>query len=327
MKIAITGVTGFVGGHLVRRLSAKGHQVIGVGRQATPPKALAQLCEYVQADVSQPIPNIDCDIAIHSAGLASDRGSYDDFYQANVKGTEHFYQATHSAKRFIQISSASVYPLTEKIIQESDALLETCPSIYGKTKMLAEDYLLGLTDNKPKLLIRPRAIYGANDRVILPRILNMAKRGKITVPGDLRVNISMTHIDNLMDAIELGFDYDAPQATVLNVCDEEVYSLRDIVTKLIEKAHKEALPVRSLSPKFVKTIAKIGLSLGINMPFTPQSIDYVTNSTVLDLSKTKATLGYKAQTDFWKEVDGIVAWVDSVGLEQVKAGGKELAWV
>jgi len=327
MKIAISGVTGFLGGHLARRLSAKGHQIIGLSRQVNPPKAVHQWMTYQQADITQTIVPIDCDIAIHCAGFVSDRGAYDVFYKANVVGTQHFYEACRSSRLFIQISSVSVYPLMDKIIKETDAKLAQCPSHYGKTNLLAEQYLQELNDQKPKIILRPRAIYGAGDRTILPRILNMVKGVKIVVPGDLRVNISMTSVHNLLNAIELAFSYQAPNTAIFNIADTEIYELRTVVQRLIQLGYGQDFPIRSLPPQLVKVIAKIANGIGIQLPFSSQSIDYVNHSSVLDLSAIQSELGYEAKTDLWQELDVIKAWVDRVGLDVVKVGGKELAWM
>jgi len=42
MKIAITGGTGFVGGHLARRLIADGHEVVHISRNAGAEDALGR---------------------------------------------------------------------------------------------------------------------------------------------------------------------------------------------------------------------------------------------------------------------------------------------
>src|SRR5262245_19013313 len=43
MRILITGMTGFVGGHLVENLVSGGHALFGFGRRAAWPAALAHL--------------------------------------------------------------------------------------------------------------------------------------------------------------------------------------------------------------------------------------------------------------------------------------------
>ena len=53
MRIAVTGSTGFIGGHLVRRLAADGHRVLALGRRPSSPASLAGI-DYAAWDLGHP---------------------------------------------------------------------------------------------------------------------------------------------------------------------------------------------------------------------------------------------------------------------------------
>src|SRR4051812_5015617 len=106
MRILITGITGFVGGHLVERLvAAGGHVLFGIGRQAEWPDGLRHLAgaaevhaaeladgPRVEAVVRQTRP----DWVLHLAGYANTGGSFrepDRCWSDNLTATRSLYDA------------------------------------------------------------------------------------------------------------------------------------------------------------------------------------------------------------------------------------------
>jgi nucleoside-diphosphate-sugar epimerase len=83
-KILITGVNGFVGKHLVREISTRGHTAYGAGREETAhPEISSILSAYFIADLTNPdevakIPLEDIDVVISLAGLARAGDSFKD---------------------------------------------------------------------------------------------------------------------------------------------------------------------------------------------------------------------------------------------------------
>jgi len=140
MKILITGTSGFIGGHLLRHLSQSGHDLIAWSRQAKPPKGLEKFASYQSVDILKEVPNVKVDLCIHCAGYASDVGGWSSFYQNNVQTTINIFQAV-DAKRWVNVSSASVYPLLSKSISEEDIDEDNFPSLYGKSKYVAENWI------------------------------------------------------------------------------------------------------------------------------------------------------------------------------------------
>src|SRR5579884_658455 len=106
MRILITGITGFVGGHLVEALvSAGGHTLAGISRQANWPAPLAHLAGAAElhaaelADggrVEAVLRQFRPDWLIHLAGYANTGASFrepDRCWADNLGATRSLYDA------------------------------------------------------------------------------------------------------------------------------------------------------------------------------------------------------------------------------------------
>src|SRR5262245_43387008 len=106
MRILITGITGFVGGHLTEALRAEGgHKLVGVSRQASWGPAwvhlegAAELHAFDLLDtraVERVVVNLKPEWVFHFAGYANPRKSIQEHEQCwrdNVEGTRKLYEA------------------------------------------------------------------------------------------------------------------------------------------------------------------------------------------------------------------------------------------
>lgn len=325
--MAITGATGFVGAHLVRHFSQKGYEVLAIGRQSNPPAKLTQYASWMKADITKHVPDIQADIVIHCAAHASDKGNFSTFNSVNLLGTTKVFQASPSKCKFIYISSASVYKYSDQAISEDFKMVDSEKFKYGLTKQTGETYLHVMADrNKNVTILRPRAIYGTHDRVLMPRILQLAKGKKVWLPGNLNYKASMTSIKNLIHAIELAIP-SKKTYTIYNVADEEIYNLREVIETTLKSAYSDSLIFKEIPMKPLKLITKIIEKLGVPSRLSSQSLDYMSHDFVLDIKKIKTELGYSPTTNFHKELPSIEHWIKNTGIERVKNGDKSIPWL
>lgn len=106
---------------------------------------------------------------------------------------------------FVQMSSQIVYGDMSGLGKEKLITAETVPSeptVYGKSKMMAERGLMALVDDSFQVAImRPPLIYSEYARDNFPRLVNFAK--KMPIFPKLENKQSMVYVDNLCELVKL----------------------------------------------------------------------------------------------------------------------------
>ncbi len=329
MKIVITGANGFVGAALCRYFSKAGHSVIAVGRQVEPPANLLKYATYIPADISTTLPLIEAHVCIHAAGLASDTATYPELYQNNVTGTKNILAAAANCQYFIQISSSSVYNFGSQPMLEHEASLEANLSDYGQTKLLAEllvqEYI---PVNQKRLILRPRAIYGLGDRVLLPRLLKLVNRNKLYCPVPPDIQTSLTHVENIAYAISLFLQKENPAALqVYNIADEPGYNLRESAIQILEAVNQKPLKLITVPAAALKALVSINNIVPISPNLNPFVLGMLTKHSVLDISKIKKELNFAPAHTFNNTISDISQWITGMGgLPEYKKSYQEAPW-
>ena len=155
------------------------------------------------------------DAVYNVSGLAhanARQGSEELYYQVN--GQLPIDVATKAKEEgvplFVQMSSQIVYGDMSRLGEEKMITAETVPSeptVYGKSKMMAERGLMTLVDDNFQVAImRPPLIYSEFARDNFPRLVNFAK--KMPIFPKLENKQSMVYVDNLCELIKLIIEYD-----------------------------------------------------------------------------------------------------------------------
>ncbi len=195
-----------MGGAVVKRLKACGIHVSSFSRNLY--TGLASL-DVVQiqgslsdaASVRRACQGVD--IVFHAAAKTGVWGSYADYYQTNVTGTENVISACFSENidYLIHTSSPSVVFDGRDMagVKESPPYPRRFAAHYPKTKAIAEQAVIKASQKGLKtIVLRPHLIWGPEDTSLVPRIIARAHRLVKVGAGDNLVDT--VYIDNAADA-------------------------------------------------------------------------------------------------------------------------------
>lgn len=302
----VTGGNGFLGSWLCRSLVARGKSVLATYRKT--PLAIPGV-EWIQLELSQAEPGhfaaYEFDRVVHCAALSGPWGTRRDFYRCNVKATEGLVKALrqHRLKRFVHISTASVYVSKTPQIQvrETDPLPPQFMNLYAETKRLAEKIVLSerASQGLPAILLRPQGIIGDGDPSIFPRILRVAQKGVLPVIGTGDTKIDLTYVDNVVEAIHLALE--APEkfeGHIYNVTNDEPLPLYDtfryVLSRLDYKVRERRLPL-PIAWKLATGLESLHSTFRIlgEPTLTRYSTSVLGVSRILSVEAIKRDLGYR----------------------------------
>jgi nucleoside-diphosphate-sugar epimerase len=301
VRVLLTGANGFVGRRIAVAARASGWEVIGVGRSArsAEPELLAG---YLRHDLRAPLDwHAEVDAVVHCAALATAWASPKDVIEANVTGTRHVlaWARQHGCPRLVFVSSTSVlyrdehqFDLTEDSPVPTD---ENQITVYSRTKAVGER--LVATYPGPWAVVRPRAVFGPGDTVLLPRILRAARWGvlpRFERDGDPPVTTDLTYVDNVA--------HDIVQAVrrqvggILHATNGEPVELYPFLDDVLARMGVRAR-WRRVSPPVAMGLARAAewvsmLALDYREPpLTRFGVSVLAYSKTFDVARTRAALG------------------------------------
>jgi len=309
MNVLVTGGTGFLGLALCRALRARGDTVASLARARTP-ELDALGVEQFEGDVA----DLDAvlrasrgrEAVVHTAAKAGAWGRLEDYYAANVRGTDNVLAACgmNGVARLVHTSTPSVVHAGGDLegVDESTPYARHFLAHYPATKKIAEQRVLAA--NSPTLgtiALRPHLIWGPGDNQLLPRIADRARRGRLRFIGDPGKRIDVTYIDNAVQAHLDALDRLAPGAACAGrayfISDGEPVSTEGIVNSLL-RAVGVAPESRRLPRGFAYAVGlvleKVYALFGIEAepPLTRFVVEQLSTSHWFDLGAARRDLGY-----------------------------------
>jgi nucleoside-diphosphate-sugar epimerase len=335
MKAAITGGTGFIGSRLVERLVEKGYTVrclVRKSSQVEPLKKLGvELCygDLLDHDSLRSLTK-GGDLVYHLAAMVTDWGSKRDFYRMNVEATRVLLEASKDSgvKRFIYMSSSTVVWKSDiwevhdiNDIDESYPYPDKYNDYYNETKADAERFVTGFHEGTglETVVLRPSNVWGAGDRVILPRIVLAARKGILFPMGSGHRWVSPCHVDNLIHALLLLAENGSRGGNIYFVNDGVKIEHIEFLSKLlsavgVEWAPKITIPY-SLAYGFAYAMEKLFRIVNSQNPpvLTRFAVAALAGSRSYSIEKARREIGYKPVVNMDEGLNKLADWIKGIG--------------
>lgn len=308
MNILITGVHGFVGSNLVKKL-AQNNTVYGLDIVAPEKEGVAKTFGWDDLDNGS-IPAIDA--IIHLAGKAHDTrnmSAADVYFKVNTGLTQRifdWYLANKTATKFIffsTVKSAADYVPGNILTEEC---VPTPVGPYGESKIKAENYIIekfapaalsrpyhnfddsdSVVAGKQVYIMRPCMIHGPGNKGNLNLLYGVVSKGIPWPLGAFENRRSFTSVENLCFVID-GILNKAVPSGIYHMGDDEALSTNELIQVICSTLGKKAR-IWKLPKGLMNGIAKVGGWL--HLPLNPLRMQKLTENYVVSNAKIKAALG------------------------------------
>lgn len=304
----VTGGSGFVGGHLVRRLLSDGWRVKALGRSAEARASLRALgAEPVAGDLSDRAAltrGMDgVEVVFHVAAHFDLWGPIALFRRINVEGTRNVVEAAERAgvRRVVHVGAAAVVmgrPEPMRGVTEGLPLHKMPFAPYATSKAEAEDLLLAANGRRAGLslvAVRPPFVWGPG-MPALDHMVEAVRAGRFRWIAGGGQALSTCHVDNLCHALILAADR-GPGGRAWFVGDGEDTTLKSFLTHLL--ASRGVTPGDRAVP-FAVAWAMAGVTGMVwrvfrrkgEPPITRQMLRLIGKDFTIDIGAARSDLGY-----------------------------------
>jgi uncharacterized protein YbjT (DUF2867 family) len=256
VAIFLTGATGFIGGHILRTLSAQGYEVTCLVRSAS--RHLTTARQFLAA-----LPGV---------RVVEGEWTRPESWLASVAGNEMVINAagiireTHRAS-FTQVHTTSAIALFEaaaktgvsKIVQISAlGADELARSRFHRTKLAADHYLARL--GVPYVILRPSLVYGPGDHS-MAFFSRLARLPVTPVPGDGCYRVQPLHVRDLVRAVLFALQRPHLSAVVADIGGSEVLTFNEMLDLLARQQGKSCGACKVHIPWSLMSLAALATDL------------------------------------------------------------------
>ena len=243
--VLVTGASGGLGGHVLRRLAAD-RKVRAFSRR--PPADLPPGVDVVLGDLGD-AEAVECAVrgvsAVVHAGAAM-KGGWAEHERATVVGTRNVVEACrrHGVKKLVHISSMSV---NDWAGSEGGALSESSPDEprpeergdYTRAKLEAEKIVRSAVSEHalPAVILRPGQIFGDGMPLVTPAV---ARRlgGRWLVLGDGELKLPLVAVEDVVDAIVSALDGPLAGGEVVQIVDPHLFTQNEVLAQALPRSSR-----------------------------------------------------------------------------------------
>ena len=304
--VVVTGGSGFIGSHLVRRLAQAGSSVHVLLRERNDAPRLAAVDSRIKlwrGDVTDYASVLECcrsvrpEAVVHLAADTTVRrgASWDAVLRSvhvNLTGTLHVLRATaESGGRpavFVRAGGLEEYGTAD--VPFDEALRERPSSPYSASQVAATHYAQMLQRHVDFAIVtlRPALVYGPGQSsdFLIPSLISSCLRGEPFAMSDGEQHREFVYIDDVIDAFMAAMTRPNLEGTIMNIGPGVEHRIRDVAKAIVEIIG---------TPDLLRLGAQPG-----------RSSDLV--HLVAKNQRAKALLGWRATVDLHEGLERTIAW-------------------
>ncbi|NUR57334.1 MAG: aminotransferase class I/II-fold pyridoxal phosphate-dependent enzyme [Catenulispora sp.] len=324
-QVLVAGASGFIGGHLTRRLAEQGRRVRVLVRADSDRSAFEGLPVEVEVGSLTDVESLRRATAgvrqvFNCTGMSADWGPWQQFQQTNVEGVRNLMAAADHAgtvERFVHLSTTDVYGYPKVPCDESTPLTDIGLP-YNRSKVLGETVVREAAEHTgvPLTVIRPVSVYGPRSKDFVVELANLllAKQMVYIRHGD--VPAGLLYVENLADAMIAACDAPEAAGRAYNLRDPELTTWRAYMEALAQGLGAPA-PKWSLPTGVATGVATVServwstLRIKSRPVLTRHAVNLFARDQSYPIDRAREEFGFKSEVDFAEGMRRTLAWLDS----------------
>lgn len=323
--LLVTGVTGFVGSHVLEQATAQSLRIRAlVRKEADVARLEAQGVTCVRGSLEDrdalrtAVTGVDA--VLHLAAATKAR-NVEEYHRANVAGTQAVVEATLAVApgptRLVYLSSLAATGPSYAGVPISRATVPRPLTAYGRTKLTGEKVCETARDRLILAILRAPAVYGPRDRDVY-EFFRLAGYGVIPIPGIAHRRLQMIHAADLARALLLAVTGNEPDG-IYHVAETRSYEFEEMACMVANAVGKKARIVHVPGALITAAAAVSEFAAGL-----------IGKTTIFNRDKARELLapGWLCETELARQDFGFEARISlQAGLNDTAAWYKKHGWL
>jgi nucleoside-diphosphate-sugar epimerase len=267
VRIVLTGINGYIGFHLARRLLKRGFSVIGIDLNDSHIKWFNDqdkfsFLKYDITNSSIHYGNIeDTDVLIHCAALVHRRSqglSRSNYFNVNALGTINMLSALNQKKlkQIIFLSTVSVYGEGGRSLTVNEDTPVSPVDFYGQSKVEAENYIMKYSQEKGInfTIFRLAPVYGKDFLLNLKKRVCLGNERFFFRIASGNQKMSLCSVNNVVDTVTSSMGNEACFNEIFILRDRNNYQANEVidaVKKILRRTKKKTYSIPLFLPEIV----------------------------------------------------------------------------
>jgi nucleoside-diphosphate-sugar epimerase len=324
MPALVTGASGFVGGHLVDELLARGINVRALVRRPEAAPGLRERgVEVLVGDVRDPAVLQDAvrgvEAVYHCAAAVGPACTPREIREVGLAGVRNLLEATRasSAARVVLLTSVNVLG-TRDIDPATEEIPCRCSGDVSADVKIEIEALAGEYERRQGVdvtILRPGLIYGPRDPFNLPQMIRALRRGRFAYIASRGNVIPIIHVSDVVQAMLCAAQVPAARGRVYHVTDGSRTTIGEFVGYLAEllgcPPPRLVLPfaLPYLGCFAADFIGRTGLRRG-PARINRATLRFLGTSRFVDISRARRELAYAPRILYREGLAATVHWLE-----------------